>query len=147
MAAGAHEDAITELLLISELRSQEDWVIERARTLMPLYFDDVVLKNKVLGPIFRRKLAEQRQKWKESGLKEGLEKGIEKGMEKGIEKGMAQGRHEGELAMLRRYLETRFGPIPAQLERQLAKASEAQLNRLADRAFTASSLDQVFRKN
>lgn len=56
---------------------------------MPLSFDDVVLKNKVLGPIFRRKLAEQR----------------------------------------------------------LAKASERQLNKLADRAFTASSLDEIFRKN
>ncbi|MBS1826545.1 MAG: DUF4351 domain-containing protein [Acidobacteria bacterium] len=134
MEAGAREDAITELLLISGLRRQEDWVLERVRTLMPLSFD-VVMKNKVLGPMVRRKLAEQRQRAMESGREEGLEEGMEKG------------RQEGELAMLRRYLESRFGPIPTEVEQKLAKASERQLNKLADRAFTASSLDEVFRKN
>lgn len=123
MPPSQREDAISLFLLISGLRGLEDWVLERVRTLMPLSID-VILNNKVLGPAFRRH--------------------IEEGEQKGVEKGLKQGRQEGEVLMLRRFLESRFGPLPAQHALHLKGASEERLSSIADRALTAATLEEVF---
>jgi len=123
MEPARREDIVTEFLLISGLRSLESWVLERARRLMPLSID-VVLNNKVLGPAFRRHL--------------------EEGHEKGRMEGRMEGRVEGEVAILRRLLQARFGPIPSTIEQRLLTASEADLNLIADRALSAASLEDLF---
>lgn len=55
-----------------------------------------------------------------------------------------EGRAEGELAILRRLLAAKFGPLPSELEQKLRTASEAELNEIADRALTASTLSDLF---
>jgi flagellar biosynthesis/type III secretory pathway protein FliH len=103
---------------------------------MPLSID-VILNNKVLGPAFRRHMEENREQGRESGLEEGRLRGLVEGRN--------EGRIEGEVAMVRRFLESRFGTLPQQFEAQLRMASEAQLNMIADRALTAATLEDVFR--
>ena len=72
---------------------------------MPLSID-VILENKVIGPAIRRRGEEIAQRAKEEGL----------------EQGMQQGRPQGEVAMPRRLLESRFGPLPATVETRLQGA-------------------------
>lgn len=97
---------------------------------MPLSID-VILNNKV-GPAFRRK------------IEESLQQGEVKGELRGRQEGRIEGRQEGEVAMLRRYLERRFGKLPLKYAKRLRCASEADLNAIADRAFTAARLEDEF---
>ena len=46
--------------------------------------------------------------------------------------------------MLRQLLIKRFGPLPETIERRLAEAEPATLERWAERLLEASSLDAVF---
>lgn len=46
--------------------------------------------------------------------------------------------------LLRRQLNWRFGSLPAAIARRVARAGVAELERWADRTFTAASLDDVF---
>jgi flagellar biosynthesis/type III secretory pathway protein FliH len=94
---------------------------------MPLSID-VILNNKVLGPAFRRH----------------IEEGHQQGVQLGLQEGLKEGRKEGEVLMLRRFLESRFGPLPAQHALHLKGASEERLNTIADRALTAATLEEVF---
>jgi hypothetical protein len=64
-------------------------------------------------------------------------------MERGIEQGIAQGRAEGERAMLRRYLERRFGAIPPGLEERIAASDAETLTALFDRALDAEFIDAL----
>ena len=59
---------------------------------------------------------------------------------RGIEKGMQR----GEATLLRQLLIKRFGPLPETIERRLAEAEPATLERWAERLLEASSLDAVF---
>lgn len=121
MDPAKREDTITEFLIISGLRNLEDWVLERARTLMPFSID-VILNNKVLGPAFRRHLDENRQE------------------------GRLEGRQEGEATIVRHLLIDRFGPLPPEFDTQLRQASEERLKSIAHRAFSASTLQEAFAK-
>ncbi|MFT3799985.1 MAG: DUF4351 domain-containing protein [Burkholderiaceae bacterium] len=53
-------------------------------------------------------------------------------------------RQEGELAVLSRLLERRFGPLDPAVTERLQKASSAELERWADNFVDARSLDEVF---
>ncbi|MBL8221781.1 MAG: DUF4351 domain-containing protein [Bryobacterales bacterium] len=119
MDPSRREDTVTEFLLISGLRGLESWVLERARRLMPLSID-VILNNTVIGPAFRRHL------------------------EEGHEKGLREGLREGEITILRRVLHARFGPLSPAVVQRLEASSEAELNAIADRAFTASTVEDLF---
>jgi predicted transposase YdaD len=60
-------------------------------------------------------------------------------------KGLAEGRQEGELALLRRQIQKRFGSVPAWAEEQLGKRSSTELEALAERILDASSLEDLLK--
>lgn len=62
------------------------------------------------------------------------------GLEKGIEKGLEQGARDALTAVLRK----RFKRVPLSIEKKLAAASRAELERWFDAALDASSLKAVF---
>lgn len=59
--------------------------------------------------------------------------------------GRQEGRHEGELAVLRRQLEKRFGPVPAWAGQKLAALSAGELEDLSERLLDARNLEELLR--
>ena len=55
-----------------------------------------------------------------------------------------EGKQEGELAILSRLLERRFGPLGPAVTERLQKASAAERERWADNILVARTLDEVF---
>jgi len=92
---------------------------------MPIYID--IMENKVLG--------RERRK--------GIEEGRQEGLQEGRQEGLQEGRQEGELAILRRLIEKRFGPLSAWAEQRLTAASIERLEELAMRVLDARSLEDV----
>ncbi len=107
---------LSQLLILAGLRSMEEQVEQEARR-MPLLND--ILENRVLGREYKR------------------------GLEEGRQEGRDEGRHEGELAMLRRQIEKRFGPIPPWAEQHLTTRSAAEIEDLGVRLLNAGSLDEL----
>ncbi|MFW5925093.1 MAG: Rpn family recombination-promoting nuclease/putative transposase [Myxococcota bacterium] len=68
---------------------------------------------------------------------------IQQGVEKGIEKGIEQGIEKGERKLLRRQLERRFGTLAPHVIQRFETATEAELERWAERVLTATTLDEV----
>jgi len=60
-----------------------------------------------------------------------------------FKKGLKEGRQEGELAILRRQFEKRFGSLPSWAEQRLAGASTEQLEELATRVLDAAGLEEL----
>jgi hypothetical protein len=60
-----------------------------------------------------------------------------------FKKGLQAGRQEGELAILRRLIEKRFGLLPPWAEQRLAGASTEQLEQLATRVLDAAGLEEL----
>lgn len=81
---------------------------------MPVYID--ILENKVLGPTFK----------------------------KGLEEGELKGKLEGELKILRRQIEKRFGPIPKWAAERLAARSATELEELSDRILEVTNIEDLF---
>jgi hypothetical protein len=88
--------------------------VEEEARKMPLLND--ILDNRVLGREFKR----------------------------GLEQGVQQGLQQGELTLLRRQIEERFGPIPQWAEDRLATRSAAELEELAVRVLKAKTLEELF---
>jgi hypothetical protein len=84
---------------------------------MPLLDD--IMDNKVLGREFRR------------------------GLEQGLERGLEQGRHDGEVALLLRQVERRFGVAPRGLQDRLARMSDSELESVGVRLLEAQSLGEL----
>ncbi len=80
----------------------------------------------------------------ETLIERGKAEGIAKGIAKGRAEGKAEGRAEGKAEGLFRLLTRRFGPLPHELERQLAGASVTELDVWLDNFLEASSLEAVF---
>jgi hypothetical protein len=76
------------------------------------------------------------QGWLLEGKKEGRKEGRKEGEKIGIRK--------GELAVLRRLLERRFGELPAETIKRLERADVDLLLVWSDRVLTAAKLDEVF---
>ncbi|MBY0506877.1 MAG: DUF4351 domain-containing protein [Bryobacteraceae bacterium] len=74
-----------------------------------------IMENQIIGPAFR------------SGRQEGLQ----------------EGRQEGELRILRIQMEKRFGPLPAWAQTKLATLASAELERLGERIFEATTLEDL----
>jgi flagellar biosynthesis/type III secretory pathway protein FliH len=89
----------------------------------------------------RAMLAERVKTWTE----EWKQQGREQGLAQGLERGERRGRHLGQVNLLRRQLDRRFAPLPGWIEERLAQASEAELERWADRVLDSANLDDVFR--
>ena len=85
------------------------------------------------------------EEWKQRGLAQGREQGLEQGREQGLEQGERKGRHLGEVNLLRRQLERRFGRLPSWVDERLEQASEAQLEHWAERVLECATLEGVFR--
>jgi len=83
--------------------------------------------------------------WAKGHEQRGQEKGFQEGRQEGRQEGWQEGRQEGEQVLLQKLLIKRFGPLPAEVLKQLACASTEQSNTWADRVFEAASLDEVFR--
>jgi hypothetical protein len=60
-----------------------------------------------------------------------------------FKKGLQEGRQEGELAILRRLIEKRFGSLPSWAEQRLTSASIEQLEQLATRVLEAANLEEL----
>ena len=60
------------------------------------------------------------------------------------QEGRRQGKQEGELAILSRQLERRFGPLGPAVTERLQKANAAEVERWADNILVARTLDEVF---
>ena len=84
---------------------------------MPVYID--ILENKVLGPPYK------------------------KGLEEGRQEGLLEGERKGELAIIRRLIEKRFGAIPSWAEQRLADRSTVELEDLSVRALDAQSMEDL----
>jgi hypothetical protein len=110
------------LFVIAGLRGLAGVVEEEARK-VPMYID--ILENEVLGREFK--------------------KGLQQGRQAGVQEGVQQGRHEGELALLRRQLEARFGALPKWAEERLADRSVAEIEELGVRLLKAESLDELLK--
>lgn len=90
---------------------------------MPILND--ILDHDVIGPEYRR--------------------GIQEGHERGREQGVQEGLQQGELKILRRLIEKRFGTMPTWAEESLAHRTEIDLEELGVRALDAESLEDLLR--
>ena len=67
-------------------------------------------------------------------------------IERGRREGEIAGRREGEIAVLLRLLGQRFGALPAAVVASLQAATPSELDRMATRVLTASTLEEVVGK-
>jgi len=84
------------------------------------------------------------ESWKQQWLAEGRAEGEAEGRAEGRAKGMAKGEAKGKADALLRLLGSRFGPVPEPYRLRIAAADLDGLDRLFDRALTATTLDAVF---
>lgn len=116
MEPAKREHSLRQLLIVAGLRRLEDVVEEEARK-MPILDD--ILDHKVLGREFKR----------------GRDEGREEGREEGVRK--------GEIAILRRLIEKRFGTLPQWASERLAGRSAAELEQLSERLLDASTIEDL----
>jgi len=86
---------------------------------MPIDID--IREHEVLGPMFK----EAEQKGRQEGRQEGL--------------------REGELSILRRQIEKRFGALPGWAGEKLAALPASELEDLIERVLDAKSMDELLR--
>ncbi len=60
-----------------------------------------------------------------------------------FKRGLTQGRHDGELAVLMRQIEKRFGNVPPTLRERLDKMSVAEVEAVALRLLDARSIEEL----
>ena len=73
-----------------------------------------------------------------------LEKAFEDVRNQGLERGLEQGREQGKTELLCRLLSRRFGPLPAEVETRLARATAADIDAWSLRILDAGTLADVF---
>jgi predicted transposase YdaD len=117
---GVREEALIHLYTLAGLRRMAPLVREEIRK-MPVYID--LSENEVLGPPYLKGKAE--------------------GREEGKEEGKEEGRKDGELTILRRQIQKRFGTLPAEAEKRLVAKTSAELEQLSERLLDAASLDEL----
>jgi len=109
-------NALTGFLMLAGLRQLGD-TVEKEAGQMPLLDD--ILDHPVLGREYKR------------GLKQGIEQGLERG------------KHAGELTLLLRQVERRFGTVPAALRERFAAMSDSEIESIALRLLDAHSLEDL----
>lgn len=107
--------ALSELALLSGLRPSVGIILEEEITRMPILYD--IMDNKFIGPKVRR----------------------------AHEEGRAEGKVDGERELLLRLLSKRFERIPDWAQKRIEALSKTEIEETALRAFTASSLEELFR--
>jgi len=113
-------NALAGLMMLAGLRQLGE-VVEKEAGQMPLLDD--ILDHPVFGREFKR------------GLQQGREEGLEKGLEKG--------RHNGELALLMRQIEKRFGSVPESLRERLANMPDSEIESVGLRLLDARTIDDL----
>ena len=116
LAAAERKVALSQLMILAGLRHLSKTVEQEIRK-MPIDVD--IREHEVLGPMF----IEAEQKGREEGLQEGLQ--------------------AGELTILRRQIEKRFGALPSWAGEKLAKMPASELEDLSERVLDAKSLDEL----
>ena len=84
------------------------------------------------------------KKGMQQGMQQGIEQGIQQGIEKGIARGIEKGIQQGLAQSLQRQLNRRFGPLSAEVTRQLENATPEQLETWTDRVLDARTIEEVF---
>jgi hypothetical protein len=64
---------------------------------------------------------------------------------KAEQKALQQGLHMGELAVLQRQIEKRFGTLPSWAREKLAAMPAAELEDLSERVLDAASVDELLK--
>ncbi|HLI82740.1 MAG TPA: DUF4351 domain-containing protein [Bryobacteraceae bacterium] len=111
--------AVDRLLILAGLRRALGRLIEEEAEKMPILND--ILDHEVLGREYKKGLAE------------------------GVQKGMQEGVQLGELKLLRRLVERRFGPVPGWAEERLSKMPAQQLEELSVRVLDAGSIEDLLK--
>ena len=81
---------------------------------------------------------------RERSIERRVQAALEQGIEHGVAKGREEGRDDERRRNLGRILTKRFGAVPSEAQARVDAASAEDLERWADRALDASSLDEVF---
>ncbi len=84
------------------------------------------------------------EKIRQQGMTQGLEQGLVQGVQQGLEQGLEQGIVKGESKLLQKFLELRFGDLPAWVVEQLNHANEELIEQWLVKANSATDLDSVF---
>ena len=113
--APAERETALAQLLILAGLRHLEQAVEQEARKMPLLND--ILDNKVLGREFKR----------------------------GLQQGLQAGERKGELTVLRRQIEKRFGAIPGWAEERLAGRSTAELEDLCVRVLDAQSIEDLLK--
>jgi hypothetical protein len=90
-------------------------VVKEETEAMPIHID--LRENEVLGPPYIR----------------------------GLEEGEQRGQKQGELRILRRQIEKRFGALPPRVEEYLGAKTTAELEDLSLRLLDAASIDELLK--
>ena len=78
------------------------------------------------------------EKWMEQGFQKGVQQGVQQGIQQGMERAQEATTREDVIEVL----ETRFGPLPAQVSRQLEEIHDiARLKQLLKAAIQAPALE------
>jgi len=80
----------------------------------------------------------------EKGLQEGLQEGEARGIAKGREEGREEGRRLGELSILLRLVEMKFGSLEEADKKRLSQLNHDQIIRASARILTATTLEEIF---
>ena len=75
---------------------------------------------------------------------EGMQKGMQKGVQQGMQQGMQQGVQKGEVAVLLRLMERKFGHRLTEDDRRLVESADAEtLLKWSDKILSANSIEEI----
>lgn len=131
---GDPEALLAEIL--SALRSGTTFEEQLIRYMILMY---PAITADLLSRVARRVNPDREGELVSLAAQEWLRQGEEKGIAIGVEKGFAKGKADTILM----FLESRFGPVPPEVEDRVRRAEPEEMDRLFRRAMTASSLDEL----
>ena len=133
-------------------RSFNGWLREILRPVWRSVSEEPPGDLKETGEMLEKTVQQWERRARVSGLREGLRRGMERGLRRGhkegladgLQQGLADGRRFGEVSLLERQLERRFGGLSAAVRERLYGASESELLLWGERLLDAASLAEVF---
>jgi len=124
-------DMLEKLSILAGLRPTELPPLIRQEATMPITLD--LEENPLFVEIFERH------------TQRGIQIGEQRGEQRGIQIGEQRGKQQGEMTVLHRLLEKRFGTLPQWVEIRLAQATLAELEQWSLQIFDATRLKDIFR--
>ena len=86
---------------------------------------------------------EYRSEWARSWFAQGKEEGRTEGKAEGRAEGRAEGKAEGRTDLICRLLVVRFGPLTAEVESRIRRASISELDAIGERLLTVPTLQEA----